>query len=126
MLNRMMLCFITVFCLVLSSGCSKNKEKMIVARHNQAMVQICEVINSINDKKTAEEAIPKLKDLAESFSQAKKDYLEYQKENPGFEKKYIQEMTHIMLEWGKALSKFNTNEQIPKELREEIIKIVSL
>ncbi|MCK4753249.1 MAG: hypothetical protein KAS75_07370 [Planctomycetes bacterium] len=75
---------------------------------------------------SAEEAIPKLKKSAIEYTQAKNEFLQYQKDNPGFEQKYLQESIRSMSEWGKVLSSFNTNQKVPEELRKEITEILSL
>ena len=99
---------------------------MIVEKRNKVSREICDVLESIDSKASAEEAIPKLKELAIEYTQAKNEFIQYQKDNPGFEQKYLQESMHSLSEWGKALSNFNTNQKVPKELREEIMGILSL
>ncbi len=89
-------------------------------------MQICKVLNAIDSKESAVAAIPELEKLAIEYSQAKAEFLKYQKENPGFEQKYLQESSQIMQDWGKALSSFNTNQDIPEEFRKQIMKILSL
>lgn len=93
---------------------------------NQASIEICNVLNSIDSEESAKEAIPKLKELAGKYTQAKNEFLKYQKNNPGFEEKYLQESLRIMQDWGKALASFNTNQNISVETREEIMKTLSL
>ena len=125
-LNRLTVLGIVALCVINFSGCKGDNESSIVNSSHQASIEICDVLNSIDSEESAKEAIPKLKELAGKYTQAKNEFLEYQKNNPGFEQKYMQESLRIMQDWGKALSSFNTNQKVSVETREEIMKILSL
>ncbi|MHC4757798.1 MAG: hypothetical protein ACYTE8_04010 [Planctomycetota bacterium] len=114
-------------CVTALSGCKgKDEGGTVVENWKKVMGEICDVLNSIDDKESAEEAIPKLKELAIEFTHAKNDLLKNEKDNPGFELKYFQEHNRALLDWGKALSSFNTNQNVPEDLRKQIMKILSL
>ena len=125
-LTRLTLLSVVSLCIINFSGCSEDHGTLIVSKYNQASTEICDVLNSIDNEKSAKEAIPKLKSLAEKFTQAKNEFLKCQKDNPGFEQKYLQESLSIMKEWGEALASFNTNQNISVETREQVMKILSL
>lgn len=127
LLRKLTLIVILALCVTALSGCKgKDEGGTVVENWNKVSGEICDVLNSIDDKKSAEEAIPKLKELAIEYTHAKNDFLKYQKDNPGFEQKYLQESSRILSDWGKALSSFNTNQNVPEELRKQIMKILSL
>jgi hypothetical protein len=126
-LRRLSLIVVLILCASILTGCKKGeKGSSVVKQWNEVEIKICDVLNSIKDKESAEKAIPKLKELAKEFTQAKNEFLKYQKDHPGFEQQYLQESTRIMSDSGKALANFNTNEKIPAELRKEIMAILSL
>ena len=118
-LRRSILIIMLVFCVNALSGCKGDKGGSIVRQRNNLMKEICDALNSIENDKSAEEAIPKLKELTVEFTQVDNELLKYKKENPGFEQKYSQELQRYVLDWGKALSNFNTNQKISKELRRD-------
>jgi len=119
---------ISVLCAIFISGCESQDEggDMVIRRSHDASMQICKVLNAIDSEESAKAAIPELKKLAIEYTQAKAEFLKYQKENPRFEQKYLQESLQIMQDWGKALSGFNTNQNVPEELRKQIMEILSL
>ena len=85
-LRRLPLIVILILCVTALSGCKgKDEGGMIVEEWHKVSGEICGVLEIINDKESAEEAIPKLKELAIEYTQAKNEFLQYQKDNPGFE-----------------------------------------
>ncbi|MHC5161103.1 MAG: hypothetical protein ACYSOC_05670 [Planctomycetota bacterium] len=125
-LNRLTVLGRVALCVITLSGCKGDNESSIVNSQHQASIEICNVLNSIDSEESAKEAIPKLKELAEKYTQAKNEFLDYQKNNPGFEQEYLQESLRVMKDWGEALASFNTNQNISTETREQIMKILSL
>ena len=119
---------VVALCVCFVSGCEKKggAADMVVKRRNDASMQICKVLNAIDSEESAKAAIPELKKWASEFTQAKAEFLKYQKEHPGFEQKYLQESSQIMQDWGEAMANFNTNQAVPEELRKQIMKILSL
>ncbi|MHC5120105.1 MAG: hypothetical protein ACYSO7_01050 [Planctomycetota bacterium] len=108
-LNRLTVLGTVALCVITLSGCKGDNESSIVNSQHQASIEICNVLNSID-----------------SEEQAKNEFLDYQKNNPGFEQEYLQESLRVMKDWGEALASFNTNQNISTETREQIMKILSL
>ena len=108
------------------SGCSSRDEgSAIMERSHQASRAICDVLGTISDKESAEAAKPRLKELIIEKKQAKSEFRKYQKAHPGFEQKYMQESMRVMNEWGSALAGIHSNENIPEDVRMEIMSILS-
>ena len=126
-LRKLTLVVILVLCVNALSGCkAENEGGKIASKWHDVTNEICDVLNTIESEETAVAAIPSLEELAVEFTQAKNEFINYQKSHPGFEQKYSQESQRSMLAWGKALASFNTNQKLSKEVREEIMEILSL
>ena len=69
LLRLLTLVVILTLCVTALSGCKgKDEGGTVVENWKKVMGEICDVLNSIDDKESAEEAIPKLKELQEKYS----------------------------------------------------------
>ncbi len=125
-LRKLTLVLVLVLCMNSLSGCEvKNEGDAIMSKSFNVKKEICDILNGIESEEAAVAAIPRLEELAIEYTQAKKDFISYRKSNPRFAKKYSQEIQSSMLAWGEALAGIHANPNVPKEIRDKIMGILS-
>ena len=110
-----------ISCLLLA-GCS-SKNDVVFNELQKVENEICEILNSIDSKESAEQAIPRLEELVPEKRELGNQYYAIIKNNPEISVKNSKQVGEILMNFGTAMAKVNTNENIPQEQKQKILDL---